>query len=116
MYNGRERKDGGVIVPVLVILIIFSLSFYAYYKIKYFRSHRPVERRWISAKSSMALGSFVFFFGMNQFFLYSSTVTYLVGTIFLLVGGGSIWAGYRAYKHYLPLAIEEAEQMAKNGG
>ncbi|ANB62170.1 YtpI family protein [Anoxybacteroides amylolyticum] len=103
-------------MPVFVILIVFSLSFYVYYKIKYFRSRRPAERRWISAKASMALGSFVFFFGVNQFFLYSSTVTYLVGTIFLLIGGGSAWAGYRAYKYYLPLVIEEAEQLAKNGG
>jgi len=103
-------------VPVLVILIIFSLSFYAYYKMKYFRSHRPAERRWISAKANMALGSFVFFFGANQFFLYSSTITYVVGTIFLLIGGGSVWAGYRTYKHYLPLVIEEAAQLTKNGG
>ncbi|WP_027410172.1 YtpI family protein [Anoxybacteroides tepidamans] len=103
-------------MPVLVILIIFSLSFYAYYKMKYFRSRRPIERRWLSAKSSIALGSFVFFFGVNQFFLYSSTVTYVVGSIFLLIGAGSVWAGYRAYKHYLPLVIEEAQQTAKNGG
>ncbi|MBA2873799.1 YtpI family protein [Thermaerobacillus caldiproteolyticus] len=102
-------------MPVFVILIIFSLSFYAYYKIKYFRSHRPVERRWIAAKSSMALGSFVFFFGINQFFLHSSMISFIVGVIFLLIGGGSVWAGYRAYKHYLPLVIEEAKQMARNG-
>ncbi|ANB55544.1 ytpI-like family protein [Anoxybacillus sp. B7M1] len=103
-------------MPALVILIIFSLSFYAYYKMKYFRSQRPLERQWLSAKSSIALGLFVFFFGVNQFFLYSSTVTYIVGIIFLLVGGGSAWAGYRSYKHYLPLVIEEAQQTAKNGG
>jgi O-antigen/teichoic acid export membrane protein len=99
-----------LIMPVLVILIIFSLSFYVYYKIKYFRSKRPIERQWISAKSSIALGSFVFFFALNQFFLHRTTVSFIVGIVFLLVGGGSIWAGYRAYKHYLPLAIKEAEE------
>ncbi|GLH64649.1 MULTISPECIES: YtpI family protein [Bacillaceae] len=102
-------------MPTLVIFIIFSFSFYVYYKIKYFRSHRPMERRWLSAKSSIALGLFVFFFGLNQFFLHSSTVTYIIGTIFLLIGAGSAWAGYRAYKHYLPLVLEEAKQTAKNG-
>jgi O-antigen/teichoic acid export membrane protein len=102
-------------MPTLVIFIIFSFSFYVYYKIKYFRTRRPIERRWISAKSSIALGLFVFFFGLNQFFLHSSAVTYIVGTIFLLVGAGSAWAGYRAYKHYLPLVLEEAKHTAKNG-
>jgi uncharacterized membrane protein HdeD (DUF308 family) len=103
-------------MPIFVILIIFSLSFYAYFKMKYFRSQRPAERRWISAKSSIALGSFVFFFGINQFFLHSSAIAYVIGAIFLLMGAGSAWAGYRAYQHYLPLVIEEAKQMEKNGG
>jgi hypothetical protein len=102
-------------MPTLVIFIIFSFSFYVYYKFKYFRSRRPLERRWLSAKSSIALGLFVFLFGLNQFFIHSSTVAYIVGTVFLLMGTGSAWAGYRAYKYYLPLVIEEAKQTAKNG-
>ncbi|MBE4908260.1 YtpI family protein [Bacillus luteolus] len=97
-------------MPIFVILIIFSLSFYIFYKAKYFRTKRPVEKRWVSAKSSIALGLFVLFFAINQFFLHTSTVSTVVGIVFLLVGGGSIWAGYRAYKYYLPLAIEEANQ------
>ena len=97
-------------MPIFVILIIISFSFYIFYKAKYFRTKRPVEKQWISAKSSMALGLFVSFFAVNQFFLRTSTVSTIVGIVFLLVGGGSVWAGYRAYKHLLPLAIQEAKQ------
>jgi hypothetical protein len=103
-------------MPVFVIFIAFSLAFYAYYKIKYFRSTRPMERRWISAKSSIALGAFVLFFGINQFFIHQTTISLIIGIVFLLIGGGSAWAGLRAYKHYLPLVIEEAKQLGKNGG
>jgi nitric oxide reductase large subunit len=103
-------------MPVFVILIIFSITFYVYYKLKYFRSNRPMERRWISAKSSIALGAFVFFFAINQFFIHQSTISLIVGIVFVLVGGGSAWAGMRAYKHYLPLVVEEAKQLGKNGG
>ncbi|AMX82628.1 hypothetical protein GS3922_02475 [Geobacillus subterraneus] len=102
-------------MPALVIFIIFSFSFYVYYKIRYVRARRPIERQFFSAKSSMALGLFVALFGINQLFLYSTTVTYIVSAIFIALGFGSVWAGYRAYRHYLPQAVKEAEEAAKQG-
>lgn len=97
-------------MPVLVVLIIFTLAFYVYYKIKSYRSNKPIEKRWISAKSSIALGLFVAFFGMNQLFLYRSTLSFVIGAIFLLLGFASAWTGYRAYKHYLPQVLSEVKQ------
>ncbi|MEH6942389.1 YtpI family protein [Bacillus sp. JJ722] len=100
-------------MPVLVILIIIALAFYVFYKTKYFRTKLPMERKWLSAKSSMALGAFVALFGINQLFLFQTTVTYIIATIFIIVGGLSIWAGNRAYKFFLPLAIDEASNVNK---
>ncbi|UII57975.1 YtpI family protein [Cytobacillus spongiae] len=97
-------------MPIFAILIIFSLSFYVFYKVKFFRCNRPVEKKWISAKSSVALGSFVGLFGLNQLFLYQTTVTYIVAAIFIVLGIANIIGGIRAYKYYLPLAIDEAKQ------
>ncbi len=31
-------------MPVLVVLIVFSLSFYVYYRVKAYRSNKPVEK------------------------------------------------------------------------
>lgn len=100
-------------MPILIILILLSLSFYAYFKIKYFRVKEIMHRKWISAKSSIALGLFVVFFGLNQMATDPSTVVIVIGIILLLVGGGSVWAGVRAYKFYLPRVIEEAENSRK---
>ncbi|MET3697282.1 YtpI-like protein [Bacillus oleivorans] len=101
-------------MPVLVILIIFALAFYVYFKVKQVRSQRPIEKKWISGKSSICLGSFVLLFGINQVFLYpKETVTYVIAAIFLIVGLLSIIGGYKMYKYYLPLAIKEAEQLQK---
>ena len=36
-------------MPILVVLIIFSLAFYIFYKAKYFRTKLPAEKKWISA-------------------------------------------------------------------
>jgi amino acid transporter len=97
-------------MPVLVFLIVISFSMYVYYKIKYVRSSRPVEKKWLSAKSSIALGLFVALFGVNQLFLFPAVITYIVAGIFIVIGGLSAFAGIKAYRHYLPFAIKEAEQ------
>jgi hypothetical protein len=98
-------------MPLLAFLIVLTLAFYLFYKIKYVRSNRPAEKKWLSAKSSIALGLFVSLFGINQLFLYHSMITYIVAAVFILFGGFSAWAGLKAYNHYLPHAIKEAENL-----
>lgn len=97
-------------MPILVILIVFSFSFYIYFKAKYFRTKLPAEKKWISAKSSMALGSFVALFGVNQLFLFQSMVTYIVAGIFILLGIINVIGGIKAYKYFLPLAKKELQE------
>jgi len=97
-------------MPIFVILIILSLSFYVFYKIKFFKTKKPMEKQWISSKSSISLGLFVFFFGLNQIFMLRSTVSIIVGIIFVIIGALSSWAGYKAYRHYLPLVMKEIKE------
>ena len=95
---------------VLVFFMIFSIMFYVYYKCVYFfRAKYPAEKKWLSAKSSIALGLFVALFGLNAMINPTSTWAIVVGILFILIGSGSIWAGSKAYKFYLPHAREEAE-------
>ena len=98
-------------MSVLVILIVLLFVLYLFYKTKYFRSNRPAEKKWLSAKSSIALGLFVFFFGINTVYLSQTTVTIIVAAVFIIIGGISSWTGYKAYKHYLPFAVKEAETL-----
>lgn len=98
-------------MPTLIILIVVSIVLYFFYKVKAFRTKRVIERNWINTKASIALGSFLVFFGINQIFLrYDSIVALVVSIIFILLGLANVVLGYKAYRHYLPLAIEEAEQ------
>jgi hypothetical protein len=99
-------------MPIFVIIIILSLAFYVYFKIKYLRVKEIMHRKWISAKSSVALGVFVVSFALNQMIAEPSTVALIIGAILFLVGVGSIWAGVKSYKYYLPRVIEEAEDNA----
>lgn len=102
-------------MPVLAFLIILSLAFYVFYKIKYVRTSRPAEKKWLSSKSSIALGLFVFLFGVNQLFLYHTALTYVIAGIFIIIGAMSIWSGVKAYKYYLPYAVKEAKSFKHTG-
>lgn len=102
-------------MPVLAFLIILSLAFYVFYKIKYIRTRRPAEKKWLSAKSSTALGLFVLLFGINQLFLNHTAFTYIVAGIFIVIGAMSTWNGIKAYKYYLPFAVKEAESLKNTG-
>ncbi|WNS74575.1 YtpI family protein [Bacillus sp. DTU_2020_1000418_1_SI_GHA_SEK_038] len=97
-------------MPALVILITIALSFYLYYKVKFVRCKKPAEKKWISSKSSMALGVFIGLYGLNQFFLNGNTITYIVGGVFFLLGVFTIFSGLKAYKYYLPIAANEAKE------
>ncbi|KAA0549126.1 hypothetical protein FZW96_04220 [Bacillus sp. BGMRC 2118] len=99
-------------MPIFIIIIILSLAFYVYTKIKYVRVKEAMHRKWISAKSSISLGVFVVAFSLNQMIMQTTTVSLIIGIILLVVGGGSVWAGIKSYKYYLPRVIEEAENKA----
>jgi uncharacterized protein YxeA len=97
---------------VLVVLIIILFAFYLFYKTKYFRSNRQVEKKWISAKSNIALGLFVCLFGINHLiFISESAISYIIAAIFMIYGAVFSWIGFKKYKHYLPFAIEEANSL-----
>lgn len=98
-------------MPILAFFIIISFMFYLFYKTKYFRTQRPMEKRWLSGKSGIALGLFVALFGLNQFFLWNTTVSRIIGALFLVYGALVAYNGIRQYKHFLPLAIKEAEEL-----
>lgn len=95
----------------LVVVIVLAFIFYLFYKIQYVRSRRPMERKWLSAKSSMVLGLFVGVFGINTLLLQQTTTAYIIAAIFILYGFASMIAGYKMYKHYLPFARQEAEEL-----
>lgn len=95
---------------VLVVLIALLFAFYLFYKTKYFRSNRLVEKKWLSAKSNIALGLFVSLFGINHLiFISESKVSYIVAALFIIYGAVFTWIGFKKYKHYHPFAIEEAK-------
>ncbi|WP_349408134.1 YtpI family protein [Pseudalkalibacillus sp. SCS-8] len=97
-------------MPAFIIIIVIALSLYIFYKIKEFRVKAPNEKRWTKAKANIALGAFIGTYGLNRLFINESKYDLIIGGIFLVLGILNIVMGYKAYKYFLPLAIEESKQ------
>lgn len=59
--------------------------------------------------AGVALGTLLFFFGLNQVILFSQVVIYIVSAIFILLGAYVAIFNFRAFKHYAQFVEEEAE-------
>lgn len=98
-------------MPIFIILIVFSIVFYLFYRVKSFRANGVATKQWLNSKASIALGLFLIFFAINSFTVYITTVTYIVGAAFIILGLVNVVVGYKQFKHYQPFAIEEYESM-----
>ncbi|MDN7240256.1 YtpI family protein [Planococcus sp. N028] len=97
-----------MLVFLSVILITLSFAVYFYYKTKQFRTSLPIRKKWYTSMASVALGSFVMFFGINQLLLFHTVVTYIIAGIFVILGLGLIVYNFKAAKHYKQFLAEEA--------
>ncbi|MCF6138214.1 YtpI family protein [Pseudalkalibacillus berkeleyi] len=97
-------------MPAFIIIIVIALSLYIFYKIKEFRVKAPYEKRWTKSKANISLGVFISTFGLNRLVINESTYDLIIGGVFLVLGLVNIFLGYKAYKHFLPYAIQESEQ------
>lgn len=86
-----------VIFPIIIVL---SLVLYIYFKVEIFRSKDGLEQAYSNAKSRICLGTFVLFFGINQYVFYQSRFSLFIGIIFIVLGGLQIVVGWKAVKHY----------------
>ncbi|MBM7644805.1 amino acid transporter [Scopulibacillus daqui] len=106
-------------MPTFIILIVLALMAFIFYRIKVWRIQEPYKKLWTSSKAHIAMGAFLFFFGLNRILFRPSKISIIVCAIFMLYGAFIIYSGIKAFRHYLPLAVKEAEdnyrETANNG-
>ncbi len=93
----------------LVFAIVVSFVWYLYFKTKQIRTYLPIRKNWYAARSSVCLGAFLMFFGLNFLYIYQSAVTVVVSIIFILLGGYFMYHNIKAAKHYGKFVQEELE-------
>lgn len=98
-------------MSIFVILLIFSIAFYIFYKVKEMRIHKsPYQRTLVKAKGSTALGLAVLFFGINALILNPSTAIIVISAVLIVVGGYFVFQSLRMYRYFAPLAAKEREE------
>lgn len=86
-----------VIFPIIIIL---SITLYIYFKVTILRTTDTLEIYIANSKARIALGSFVFFFGINQYIFYETQVSLFIGILFLVIGGMQMNIGRKMLGHY----------------
>lgn len=84
---------------VLIIFIVGSAVAYLYFKTKQLRTSYPIRKKWYKAKTGISLGLFIFTFGLNTAVIYNDTAAYIIGAIFILLGGSMISSNTKRMRH-----------------
>ncbi|MGG3773281.1 YtpI family protein [Heyndrickxia faecalis] len=100
-------------MPILAVLILASISAYVYFKLKNIRSLLVMEKKVFSAKANMALGSFIFLFGVNELFLFHTAATYIIAAVFIVLGLFNIAGGFKRLRFYQPEMQKERDESRR---
>ncbi|MCM3741166.1 YtpI family protein [Oceanobacillus luteolus] len=85
---------------IFPIGIVISLVLYVYYKVAIVKSKDILTQKYFNGKSRICLGAFILLFGINQYFFYETTLSLIIGIIFVLLGGLQVTRGYNEARHY----------------
>jgi hypothetical protein len=85
---------------VVAILIMISIVLYIYYKVAILRTRDELTQVYFNAKSRICLGSFILFFGINQYLQYGTKLSLYIGIVFLLFGALHVNRGFKEARHY----------------
>lgn len=85
---------------IFPIIILFSLVLYVYYKVAIVRTDDILKQLYLNSKGKIFLGSFILFFGVNQYLYYQTRVALYISIIFILMGGAQTIFGFKNARHY----------------
>ncbi|WP_188453419.1 YtpI family protein [Virgibacillus oceani] len=85
---------------IFPIIITISLVLWVYYKVAILRSNDKLTQAYFNAKSRICLGSFVFFFAINQYIFYETKLSLFIGIILLILGAMQLNLGFKETRHY----------------
>ncbi|MEI3614922.1 YtpI family protein [Pseudogracilibacillus sp. SO30301A] len=85
---------------IFAMLIMISIVLYIYYKVAILKTKDKLSQKYINAKSRIFLGTFVIFFGINQYIAYQTKLILFISIVFLFLGVIQAIDGFKEAKHY----------------
>lgn len=80
--------------------IIISIVMYIYYKVAILKTKDKLSQKYINAKSRFFLGSFLVFFGINQYIAYQTKIILFISIVFFILGAMQMVDGFKEARHY----------------
>lgn len=84
----------------LPVIVAVSLILYLYFKVKILTLKDTREMYYTNAKARIALGAFVFFFGIYQYFIFQGKFSLVIGVVFILIGGLQGYYGAKLFRYF----------------
>ncbi|MBN6188000.1 hypothetical protein JQN58_14085 [Aneurinibacillus sp. BA2021] len=95
---------------IFTIILILSATVALYYAITW-RSQHGVKARIYQSRMNIAMGIFLLGVGFNQLtFEGADTIRFIIGIVFLLIGGVNLFMGVRNLRYFMKLQKEEGEK------
>jgi len=85
---------------IFALLIMVSIVLYIYYKVAILKTKDKLSQKYINAKSRIFLGTFLIFFGINQYIAYQTRFVLFISIVFLALGALQSIDGFKEAKHY----------------
>ena len=85
---------------IFALGILISLVMFIYYKVVILRTKDPLVQVYFNSKARFFLGTFLIFFGINQYLAYQYTFVLIISIIFILLGGYQSYHGFKVARHY----------------
>jgi Flp pilus assembly protein TadB len=86
---------------IFPIVIVVSAVLWVYYKVAIVRNKGDgLTQSYFNAKSRICLGTFISFFGVNQYLFYLTQLALFIALIFLALGVLQIYVGFKEARHY----------------
>ncbi|WP_249870879.1 YtpI family protein [Oceanobacillus saliphilus] len=86
-----------VIFPIVIVL---SAVLYIYYKVAILKSNDELTQKYFNGRARSCLGTFLLFFGINQYVFYQTQLSLFIGILFGILGGLQLYRGLMEAKHY----------------
>src|SRR5699024_12646158 len=68
---------------IFALFILISIVMYIYYKVAILKTKDKLSQKYINAKSRIFLGTFLIFFGINQYIAYQTRFVLFISIVFL---------------------------------
>ncbi|MDL4840674.1 YtpI family protein [Aquibacillus rhizosphaerae] len=85
---------------IFPIVIVISLILYVYYKVAIIRSDDLLQQAFLNSKARIFLGTFISFFGINQYLFYQTRFSLYVTIVFVFLGAIQMYGGFKRVVHY----------------